>query len=161
MKLNEAVLGAVFCALGLWMIFYSTGLPKPRHLQYGPGLFPTLMGAGLAVCGGIQVIAGLLRWRAAPIIERPVWLGDRRLVLSLAVIPAACLFYYVAAESLGFFFTGLTILIVMLLVGGVAPVRAAVVSLIMITATTMIFASILHVPLPWGVLAPISGWFIW
>lgn len=161
MKLNESVLGAAFCALGLWTVFYSAGLPKPRHLDYGPGLFPTLIGAGLVICGGIQVIAGLLRWRAAPIIDRPAWLGDRRLVLNLAVIPAACLFYYFTAESLGFLFTGLMILVIMLLVGGVAPVRATAVSLIMITAITMIFASILHVPLPWGVLAPISGWFIW
>ncbi|MGC9447971.1 tripartite tricarboxylate transporter TctB family protein [Cereibacter johrii] len=161
MKLNDAVLGAVFCALGLWIVLYSAGLPKPRHLSYGPGLFPTLMGAGLIVCGGIQTIAGLLRWRSAPIVERPAWLGHRRLILNLAVIPAACLFYYVAADRLGFLFTGLTILVVMLVVGGVAPLRAAIVGLVMIVVVTMIFASILHVPLPWGVLAPISGQFIW
>lgn len=161
MKLHEAILGAAFCALGAWMIHYSAGLPKPRHLQYGPGLFPMLMGAGLVACGGLQMIFGLLRWRAEPLVERPLWLRDRRMMLNLAAIPAACFFYYFAAESLGFVFTGLIIMFVMLLVGGTAPARAAMVSLIMILLTTVIFVSILHVPLSWGVLAPISGWFIW
>lgn len=161
MKLHEAILGAAFCAFGVWMILQSAELPKPRHLQYGPSLFPMLIGAGLAVCGALQMVSGLLNWRAEALVERPSWLGHRSLMLNLATIPAACFFYYFTAEDLGFVLTGLIIMFVMLLVGGVAPVRAAIVSLIMILLASMIFVSILHVPLPWGVLAPISGWFIW
>ena len=161
MKLHEALLGGLICGLGLWMILYSGGLPKPRHLQYGPGLFPTLIGGGLMICGGIQAIFGIARWRNEPLIARPDWLRDRRLLVNVAAIPLACLFYYLTARKLGFVTSGVLILFAMLMIGGVRPLRALLVSLLLIVVTTLLFVSILHVPLDWGLLAPVAGWFIW
>lgn len=161
MKLHEAILGLAICGLGLWMVVYSGTLPKPRHLQFGPGLFPMIIGAGLMICGGVQMVFGVVRWRSEPLLTCAGWLRDRRLLANVIAIPLACLFYYFAAVKLGFVIVGTLIMFGMLLIGGVRPLRAFLVSLVLIGVTTLLFVSILHVPLNWGLLTPFAGWFIW
>ncbi|KMK65093.1 tripartite tricarboxylate transporter TctB family protein [Puniceibacterium sp. IMCC21224] len=159
MKLHDALLGVIFVALGATVIAFSYSFPTPRHLAYGPGMFPRLMGAGMALSGAALVVMGL-RHRAA-LVEWPAWLSDRRLTRNVLLIPSVCLFYYLFVTSLGFHITATLLLLALLLSGEVAPLRALIVSLSVVFITTLQFISILHVPLPWGVLAPISGWFIW
>ncbi|WP_417725409.1 tripartite tricarboxylate transporter TctB family protein [Salipiger sp.] len=159
MKIHDALLGLIFVALGATVIAFSYSFPTPRHLSYGPGLFPRLTGGGLALSGAALILMSL-RHRAA-LVEWPAWLSDRRLTRNVLLIPGACLFYFLVADTLGFQITATLLLLALLLSGGVAPLRALLVSAAVIAVTTLLFVSILHVPLPWGVLAPISGLFIW
>lgn len=159
MKLHDTLLGLMFFAVGGAVVGMSYFLPTPRHLDYGPGVFPRLMGSGLAL-SGLGIAAFGLREKAA-LIHLPDWANDPRLALNVVAIPLAALFYFALAGVLGFTFTALVLLSALFVIGGVPPVRASIVALCVSTATTLLFASILHVPLPWGLLAPVSGWFIW
>ena len=159
MKMHDGLLGAIFAALGLAVIVQSFGFTIPRHLQFGPGLFPRLMGAGMLVCA-LGLMAGSVRQKL-PLIARPEWFSDRRLTLNVVLIPAACVFYYLASTAVGFQVAALVILVGLFMVNGVRPLQAILVGLAITAATTIVFASILHVPLPWGLLTPVSGYLIW
>ncbi|MFV0492236.1 MAG: tripartite tricarboxylate transporter TctB family protein [Pseudorhodobacter sp.] len=159
MKMHDAVLGLIFVIIGAAIVVSSYSFATPRHLAYGPGLFPRLMGAGLALSGVGVIVTGLRR--RAPMVEWPAWFSDHRLMLNVLLIPSVCIFYYLTSVWLGFPFTALIILLVLLWSGGVAPLRALIVSAAVVVVTTLLFVSILNVPLPWGILTPISGWFIW
>lgn len=159
MKLHDTLLGLIFMALGGAMIALSFSFPAPRHLDFGPGVFPRLMGAGLALAGLGIALHGL--WTRGPLVRLPEWLSSGRLTWNVAAIPLACLFYYLLSDALGYTLTALILLTILLVIGGVGVLRAALVALAVAVVTTVLFASILKVPLPWGVLAPVSGWLIW
>ena len=159
MKLHDTLLGLIFVALGGALVVMSYSFPTPRHLDYGPGVFPRLMGGGLSL-SGLGIAAFGLSEKAA-LVRLPDWTTDRRRALNVIAIPLAALVYYAVSGLLGFTLTALVILSALLMIGGVRPLRAALVAVCVSLVTTLLFASILHVPLPWGLLTPVSGWFIW
>ncbi|MFD1883364.1 tripartite tricarboxylate transporter TctB family protein [Paracoccus pacificus] len=161
MKLHDALLGLIFVALGLALAAYSFSLPTPRHLTYGPGLFPRLMGVGMALSGAAMAVSALLARTPQPWVQMPDWIGQRSLALSVIIVPAACIAYLLISPFLGFFLTGTILLSVLFALAGNGIPRSVAVALAVAAGATMLFASILHVPLPWGPLAPISGWLIW
>ena len=55
MKLNDAVFGALFVALGAFVLWRVQGFPPIPGQQYGAGAFPGVIGAGfVARLAGVQ-----------------------------------------------------------------------------------------------------------
>jgi len=63
-KVNDAITGAVLVVFAVAEIAYTRTFPSLHGQSYGPNLFPSLIGAGLAGCGLILILRGLVARRA-------------------------------------------------------------------------------------------------
>lgn len=161
MKLHDALVGAIVLVLGALVAGYARTLTPPRHLAYGPGFFPLLIGIGLMAVGAGITVGGLRSLRRQPVFVAPDWVHSAAAALRFWILPGAILFYLLVVDRLGFLLTATAILAAIMAVNGLALPRALALALVLSAAVNAVFASILHVPLPWGVLTPVSGWLIW
>ena len=161
MKVHDSFIGAFVFLLGAYVAVYANGLTPPRHLQYGPGFFPFLIGIGLAAVGVGIFINGVRNWHAQAPFVVPDWLSSGRAALKFWILPAAIVFYLIVVIPLGFLATATIILATIFFVNGVPLGRGVALALVIAAIVNIAFASILHVPLPWGVLTPVSRWLIW
>jgi putative tricarboxylic transport membrane protein len=73
-RLNDAVIGVVLVLFALAVIGYARTFPAMPGQNYGPALFPTLIGIGLALAGAILIVGGVARRKTdplAPLDESP------------------------------------------------------------------------------------------
>jgi len=156
MRFNNAIPGAVLIVFALAEIAYATTFPRLFGQNYGPDLFPILIGVGLLICGVILIFQGLGQRAAGPLVEVGDWAQNRRNVVNIAILIGCVVLYILASDALGFIPLSLFILTTLLVRFG-SGWRT---SLILATATTFIihtlFAKILLVPLPWGILLPVA-----
>lgn len=157
MKLNDAVIGAVLIALAVAVWVLVRDYPPIPGQNVGPALFPALIAAGLAGTGGALLVSGW-RSRAAGWIAFGSWIGQPRLLLRAGLVVGALVFYIVAAGWLGFFITGVLILLVLFLAFGVARLPAIGVALLGTWIIHEIFYGLLRVPLPAGLFQPPLVW---
>lgn len=153
MRFNDAVVGAAFLAIAAAMIAMTFSFPAFPGQQYGPNLFPRIIGAGIIGCSALLVVRGL-RERAAGgrWLQRDDWTGIPRRVASFALMLAAMAFYVVASEPLGFIPCAFLIQLVLFLWFGVRPLTAGVVAAAMTLLVHWFFGSMMRVPLPRGIL---------
>lgn len=159
MKLNDAVWGVLFALFGLAIVVHVQGFPRIPGQNIGPGIFPGLVGAGLAVCGLLLVVRGVRSRRAArpvPWAQAPEWFGSGRQVLAFAVLAGINLFYILAVQWLGFVLTAFVYLAALMWVLRVRLVPLLLVSLIATLLIHLAFYRLLRVPLPWGILQPVA-----
>ncbi|MEI2415433.1 tripartite tricarboxylate transporter TctB family protein [Orrella sp. JC864] len=161
MKVHDLFVGLFFVALGALVCGYAGSLPAPRHVDYGPGLFPAIVGAGLTATGLAIALKSLATLRTAVWWVRPQWSRSRLLALRFWSILLALPIYILLADTLGFLPTSTLIMTAMLRLRGVPLARAVLVALVVSLALTLLFASLLGVPLPWGPLTDISEYLIW
>jgi len=159
-RLHDVITGPAIalCGAGLWA--WSFTLPVPNNADFGPGTFPRLMGGGLALAGVGVAVSGWLRGRG-PLIQRPDWLRSGPQFARFAAILGAIALYPLISGALGFLLTAWLLLFVLMVVNGIRPLPALGAGLAISAFVNIAFASILHVPLPWGPLTPISGYLIW
>ena len=118
--------------------------------KFGPAWFPGLVATGLGICGLLLVYQGLRH--SAPWLVLPTWVRSRRPLLGVGSVVAGLLFYIFAADTLGFYITGMVLLAIWTRILGAAwhvALAAAVVATVVIHLS---FYKILRIPLPWGLL---------
>lgn len=149
-------ISAAFMILGVALIVFAMPLERPRHIPYGPDLFPNLVGVGMIVFG---LISAIRSWRGLD--TAPPSAGERRLGLPAAGFLAAPLLFVIAAPVLGYL-----ILMPLLLGGLIGLMRGWWVSSFAIGAgiafaLQVLFQQVMLVPLPWGILEPYAGVLTW
>lgn len=160
MQLSDRVTGSVLITLGALSAYGGSRLPPVPGQPVGPNVFPMVVGIGLLLCG-LMIVFGIGRsFEEAPVPERAAAEedestpapGSRFYALRVLLPPALLLFYVFASEPLGFVPTaGLITLITCLSLGG--PLRLAVpLALLAPVAVHLVFAKLLRVPLPAGLL---------
>ena len=154
MRLNDAIFGLLFVALGGLVLFGVQGFPKIPGQPVGPALFPGLIACGLCVAGLILLVRGWAARATQPWVQWDDWVRSPRHVLAAAVLLAGIVFYIVASGRLGFIPTAMVILCALLLALRVRPGRAIAVALVATLVVHYAFYKLLRVPLPWGVLTP-------
>ena len=77
MKVNDAVIGVALVAFALAMIWHTQSFPAMPGQDYGPALFPRVIGAGFVVTGLILIAGGLARRRTEPWLAGANWLRSR------------------------------------------------------------------------------------
>lgn len=156
MRFNNIAPGAVLILFALAVIAHATSFPRLHGQNYGPDLFPTLIAIGLLVCGVILAIQGLSARRTVPMIEIGDWAQDKRNVANIFILLACIIFYVLLSDRVGFIPSSLLILTILLVrfgsSWGISILLAVIVTLVMHT----LFAKLLLVPLPWGILLPIA-----
>ncbi len=151
MRLNDAITGAALVVFAVAEIAYARTFPSLHGQSYGPDLFPTLIGLGLIACGLLLIARGLLAYRTEPIwIQTNTDNSDARVNISILLI--ALLLYIVFSSVIGFIPMSIIIMTTLLYrLGSTIYISLAVA----ITATLIIqfiFAKVLLVPLPPGLL---------
>lgn len=152
MKLNDAVFGALFAALGAFLLWHVQGFPAIPGQQYGAGAFPGLIGAGFVAAGALLVVSGLRRGAALPWLQLADWASSPRHLGAFAAVVLGVVAYILWVDDLGFLLLAPLLLFAWLVVLGVRVPAAALVALVSSLVIWFAFYKLLRVPLPWGVL---------
>ena len=78
MKVHDAFVGIVLLCVGASIAAYAQTLTPPRHLTYGPGFFPFLVGVGLTLVGAGITLRSVRTFRTQPLAVAPDWIGSLR-----------------------------------------------------------------------------------
>ena len=152
--MKDLSLGLVFLVVGVGVILASQEFPKVGNLQYGAGLFPILIGAGMAV-GGLLLAFGATRQivreagqnGAFSLLPRPdaSWL--------LPFVPCAMVVGYIYfSDTLGTLLSMVLIMFVLFCLRGVRLLPALITSVVAALVINYAFTNLLSVPLPQGML---------
>jgi putative tricarboxylic transport membrane protein len=149
MRINDTLIGILVGIAGLATLGYAQTFPLSPGQSFGPGLFPSLIGGGLALCG-LTLVRGGLRARGVAWLEFDEWARRPRMLLNGFLVIAGLVFYALTVDRAGFFLTAFIFLVVLLVAFEVErrwiPVVAAGATL----GLHFIFYTLLRVPLPWG-----------
>ena len=156
MRFNDSVFGVVLIFFALAEITYTSTFPRLHGQDYGPDLFPTIIGMGLMVFGGVLIARGWAQRATQPLIVVGDWAQDRNNVINVAILLGAIVFYIVFSNWLGFIPTALGIQSVLLIRLGSSLVLSIAVAAISTMLIHTLFAKVLLVPLPWGLLLPVA-----
>jgi putative tricarboxylic transport membrane protein len=156
LRANDAVVGLVLILFAAAMIAVTLGFPAFRGQNYGPALFPRILGTGLIVCGLVLMWNGIVARRAgAPWVTLASWVYDPVRVTSFLLVIAMLLLYILLSETVGFIPIAIVFLGGLFLWLGVKPLPAAVISVVSTLLIHWFFATMLRVPLPRGWLTEI------
>lgn len=151
MRISDTLTGAGLVLGTALVLVFSSQLPSVEAQPYGPAVFPSLLGVGLLICGASLIVSSL-PGGSRPLLSFAVWTRSSTAVRRFASVPAALIFYLVAAEWLGFIIAS-TVILAMLMIG---LGRRALTSIGVAAAVTVlihtVFVKALLVPLPWGLL---------
>jgi putative tricarboxylic transport membrane protein len=156
MRLNDAVFGVLLIVFAIAEIAYTRTFPSLHGQAYGPDLFPILIGVGFLITGAVLTFQGLAQRAGHTLLEVGAWAADRRNVVNFALVLLALLFYIAASDWLGFILTAFIIMLVLLKSFGSGWVAAVVIATLTTLCIHTLFARVLLVPLPWGLLQPVA-----
>lgn len=156
MRVTDALSGAFFMAIGLFIFVVASGFPNPGGMPYGASLLPRLLGAGLMIGGGALVITDILSRRAtvAPpaIAALDSELKSARGLLPVAMVLVLVLGQILFAGTVGYLaisILGLTLLFLSVRLSMLASLGLAITGSLI---CWWLFAGLLRVPLPRGLL---------
>lgn len=160
----DLALGAIFTLGGLFVLSQALAIPSMSGLPVGPGLFPTVTGAAMALFGAVLALQS---WLTSPASEMDLVPegqapdGEEQIeafkspgffspfVLGILAATLASIFLM---PILGFLVTGLLYSFVIVLLGGGRLLSALIFSPIAAITVYAIFAYGFRVPLPRGLL---------
>lgn len=160
-NLADVALGLIFAAGGAFLAARASALPTMPGMHVGPGLFPFLTGAGMAIFG---LVLAVQAWVAGPADDVPLIPEDAAeetapppatsgfftpFVLGVLGCTAAAI---VAMPVLGFLIAGTLFAFAVVLLSGGSLRAALVFSPIAAYAVHLIFVRGFRVPLPHGLL---------
>ena len=142
----ETLFEFVLLVLGIAIVYVSVGYGVGSLRRPGPGLYPAVLGAGIAVCALFVLIAGLKAGRSSPRL-------DRRSGFTLAFMSATFCLWILLMPWLGYVIVTLLATFafckIMLLEGWVKPLALAGGTALFIY---VLFDHWLYVDLPRGIL---------
>ena len=156
MRFNSAVFGAALLLFAAAMMAHTRSFPEMPGQDYGPALFPLLIGVALSICGVLLVFQGIASRRDVPLMRLGGWAYAPRQRVNFALVVLALVFYILASNHLGFVPTAFVILAVLLFRFGTPLVASVSVAAAATLVIHTLFARFLLVPLPWGLLQPIA-----
>ena len=153
MRLNDAVIGIVLVLFALAMIWHTRSFPAMPGQDYGPALFPTLIGIGFLVTGAILIVGGIARRRTEPWFTGGAWLRSPHHVIDFLAVVGGLVLYILVSGWLGFILTSLVLLSALLvLFRGGRPLSSFAIALGVTLVVHYAFTQLLLVPLPPGLL---------
>ncbi|KAA0020631.1 tripartite tricarboxylate transporter TctB family protein [Salinicola corii] len=151
--MRDFLLGLAFVIGGGVVIAVAQTYPTMPALQYGPSLFPSLIGGGMVIGGLVLALTRIGQLRiafAGPRSQTPRY-DYRGLLISL--LPCALIvFYILASEWLGAPLCMAVSMLILMLLRGARPWLSLVVSLVVAAAIYLLFSRYLLIPLPEGTL---------
>ena len=155
MRCNDAVFGLVLIGFALVAALFTRSFPEMPGQNYGPALFPQILCGGFAICGLVLIRAGIRHRRSRPLVELDPWARSARGLGSLALAVGGLVFYILVSEPLGFIPTAFVVVAALMMRLRGRPVSSLAIAALVTVAVYEIFADLLLVPLPLGVLEPL------
>jgi putative tricarboxylic transport membrane protein len=150
-RVNDAVFGIVLILFGLAIVWHARTFPDMPGQNYGPALFPTLIGLGFAACGVILGIGGVRRRAVVPWLHLEPWAASPARLLDGASVIGGLLFYILLSDFLGFLITAILLLTFwQVRFRGGHLAMSLVIAVVVTVAIDYAFRSVLLVPLPLG-----------
>lgn len=151
MKLNDAVLGAIFLALAASVFWQAQSMPRLSGQPYGAGTFPTVIAAMMAA-GGVWLTVAGLRARGVPVVTFAPWLRRPGAIWRVLAVPGFVVIYALFSRQIGFPLLVPPLLAAFLWITTGRPGLSVIVAVIATAAIWLLFARFLMVPLPLGLL---------
>ena len=156
MRINDAVIGAVLVLFALAMMWHTRTFPAMPGQDYGPAVFPVLIGIGFLITGLILIVGGLRRQKTEGWFPGGEWLRSRTHVARFVAVLGGLIVYILVSGWLGFIPTALLLLFGWLvLFRDGKPVSSLVIALAVTLVVHYAFSQLLLVPLPLGILQPL------
>ena len=156
MRFNDSVFGLILIVFAIAEISYTRTFPRLHGQDYGPDLFPIIIGAGLMLFGCILTARGWAHRTAQPMLVVGDWAHDRGNVINVVILLGSIVFYIVFSTWLGFIPTALLIQSILLVRLGSSLITSVIIAAISTMVIHTLFAKLLLVPLPWGLLLPVA-----
>mgnify|MGYP003674185332 CR=1 FL=1 len=150
MTLPDRIGGLVLVALGVAVVIASLRLPSIPGQPIGPAVFPMVLGAALGLSG--LVIALRPQRQTIPQSDQLASFSIMGALHLLSPVAILLLGYFIM-ESLGFLLTGFLIVFITSLLLRGSVIGSLLLSVVMTVLIYTIFASLLRVPLPPGILS--------
>lgn len=157
MRLPDSVTGSFLVVLGAAAAYGGWRLPPVPGQPVGPNVFPLVIGLGLALCG-LAIVFGIghsfeEEEELIPVEGEAKAAPTGRLYSLRALLPPALLlFYVIAAERLGFIITAALMVLATSTALGAKWKLALPLAALAPIGIHLIFAKLLRVPLPGGLL---------
>lgn len=157
MRLPDSVTGSFLVVLGAAAAYGGWRLPPVPGQPVGPNVFPLVIGLGLALCG-LAIVFGIghsfeEEEELIPVEGEAKAAPTGRLYSLRALLPPALLlFYVIAAERLGFIITAALMVMATSTALGAKWKLALPLAALAPIGIHLIFAKLLRVPLPGGLL---------
>jgi putative tricarboxylic transport membrane protein len=151
MKISDTVVGAGFVAAGALIVAATLNYPTLEQGHPGPSLFPRILGTVMAVFGGLVCVQGLRNRDETQAVH---WAGLHRnaaFINALVVLVGSAVFI-LFVERLGFLVTGTLLMFGVMWRIKVPPIRAFLIAIIFNNLVYLLFAKVMRVPLPLGLL---------
>jgi putative tricarboxylic transport membrane protein len=157
MRLSDRVTGGALVLVGGLAAYGGSLLPPVPGQQVGPNVFPMVVGIGLLICGAMITFGIGHSFEAEPELVpaeggEPAPPPQQYARWRVLIPPALLLFYAFASEPLGFFPTAAIITFVVSFSLGARLRLAIPLALLAPVGTHLVFAKLLRVPLPPGLL---------
>jgi len=156
LRVHDGILGLALLVGALALVAYAQGLPAMPGQAFGPGFFPTIVGAGLGLTALVLIFRALAAGRGGSLVAIEPGLRDGRGIAGVAAVLGGILFYLLAADRLGFMIVAPLMLLAIFRSQGVRWVVGIPVALVASFVVHFAFYKLLRVPLPWGLLTPVS-----
>ncbi len=152
MKVSDRLFGLFFVLLGVALALYGRSLPPMPGQAYGAGLFPLIIGILLCSAGAILAIGGWRRRHDEALISPADWARNRSDLVNLAIAFVCILAFGLFIRQIGFAVLTAATATLLLLRFGQPWWRAATAAVIAAAALQYLFAGLMRVPLPPGLL---------
>ena len=156
MRFNDAIIGLSLAVLAIMVLFHVNTFPSLPLQDVGPATFPRALAWVLLSCSAYLIFNGIRTRKTKPAISLGSWAQSPRAWRRLALVPIAVLTYTFVALPIGFIPT--TMLLLFVLVTDFSNGRwlaASMISVVFTVIIYLVFAHILLVPLPPGILVGI------
>lgn len=152
MRTSNTFAGLFLILIAGAMIYLTLSFPPFPGQQYGPSLFPRILGSGLILCGLLLILRDITSGARAPSLLRDGWTTQPWRLVSFLLIPATIVVYILVSEWIGFIPTAIALLLTLFLWFRVKPLNAVVIAVVATLTVHWFFATMLRVPLPRGLL---------
>lgn len=148
--------GLFLLIAGLYIAWESFSFPALAGMPYGSGLFPLIAAAGMAICGVLILVTSFLfnPDTSEKAVDTKKEKPSVKNLVNFFIVIAVVVFYALFFVNLGFHLVSFFTLWGLFLLLGQRIMFSLILAVAVTVGVHFIFYSLLHVPLPWGVLEP-------
>ncbi|MGM8850143.1 MULTISPECIES: tripartite tricarboxylate transporter TctB family protein [Salinicola] len=151
--MRDFLLGLAFVIGGGVVIAVARTYPTMPALQFGPSLFPSLIGGGMVIGGLVLALTRVGRLRSAFAGPRSQTTSYDYRSLLISLLPCALIvFYILTSEFLGAPLCMALSMLLLMQVRGAKLWLSLIVSIVIAAAIYLLFSRYLLIPLPEGTL---------
>lgn len=147
--MSDRLIGVLFALVALAVFWVTLSIPSTPGQEFGAALYPRSVSIGLAFVSALLIISCKEKV-SQPTPQQGHW------GLGAVFTVGGLVFYIVSVDTLGFIICSIIILSALLWIYKTKSLIIIPIAVFGALLIHTIFYKFLHVPLPWGLLAPVA-----